>query len=210
MNQSGQITGTGRYDRRRLLGAWAGGPCGGSAQRGKLRLPLLVGLFQPVCGRLTSRGLHEGARLCLVSTRPCSADALVWPEPRSYTGQNLVELHLIGCAPLTDLVVQTVLAGGARRALPGEFTMRAFLAGKLDLTQVEAVLGVLQADSRDDLKQALDQLGGGVLKPLQKLREDLLCFLADLEAGLDFADEDIRFVDLAELERRIVAALTRT
>ncbi len=73
--------------------------------------------------------------------------------------------------------------------------MRAFLAAKLDLTQAEAVLGVLQAGNRHELQQALGQLAGGVFGPMQQLREDLLCFLADLEAGLDFAEEDIRFIE---------------
>ncbi len=82
----------------------------------------------------------------------------------------------------------------ARAAQPGEFTLRAFLAGKLDLPRAEAVLGVIEAGSRDELKQALAQLAGGVTRPLQDCREDLLNLLADVEAGLDFADEDIHFI----------------
>jgi tRNA modification GTPase len=85
--------------------------------------------------------------------------------------------------------------------------MRAFLAGKLDLTRAEAVLGVIEAGSRDELKHALAQLAGGVARPLQELRDDLLNLLADVEAGLDFADEDVDFVEQDQLLKRLTAGL---
>src|SRR5205807_1460197 len=72
-----------------------------------------------------------------------------WKSPRSYTGQDLVELHAPSSPPLVDLLVAQLLQAGARAAQPGEFTMRAFLAGKLDLPRAEAVLGVIEAGSRD-------------------------------------------------------------
>jgi len=81
--------------------------------------------------------------------------------------------------------------------------MRAFLAGKLDLTRAEAVGGVIEAGDRAELKQALAQLAGGVGRPMQELRDDLLNLLADVEAGLDFADEDIRFVGQDETLKRL-------
>ena len=81
--------------------------------------------------------------------------------------------------------------------------MRAFLAGKLDLTRAEAVLGVIEAGNRDELKQALAQLAGGVTRPLKELREDLLNLLADVEAGLDFAEEDVHFVSQRDLLLRL-------
>jgi tRNA modification GTPase len=132
---------------------------------------------------------------------------LLWPGPRTYTGQDIVELHSVGCPPLVELLVAECLSAGARAAQPGEFTMRAFLAGKLDLTRAEAVLAVIDSQSRDELKQALAQLAGGVARPLQELRDDLLNLLADVEAGLDFTDEDIRFVEPEELLRRIARGL---
>src|SRR5438876_581043 len=122
------------------------------------------------------------------------ADLYFWPNPRSYTGQDIAELHTLGCLPLVELLVAQLLQAGARAALPGEFTLRAFLAGKLDLTRAEAVLGVIAAGSRDELKQALAQLAGGVARPLQELRDDLLNLLAAVEAALDFAEEDLQFV----------------
>jgi tRNA modification GTPase len=138
---------------------------------------------------------------------PMPADLYVWPGPRTFTGQELVELHTVSCPPLVDLVIASCLAAGARAALPGEFTMRGFLAGKLDLTRAEAVLAVIEAGSRDELKQALAHLAGGVARPLQELREDLLNLLADVEAALDFTDEDIHFVSQEQLLTRVTKGL---
>jgi tRNA modification GTPase len=136
-------------------------------------------------------------------TAPLPAEMYVWPPPRTYTGQELIELHTISTAPLVGALIAQCLAAGARAALPGEFTVRGFLAGKLDLTRAEAVLGVIEAGSAAELKQALVQLAGGVTRPLQELREDLLNLLADVEAGLDFADEDIHFVGTDQLLLRL-------
>jgi tRNA modification GTPase len=138
---------------------------------------------------------------------PLPAEMIVFPAPHTYTGQHIAELHTVGCPPLVELLIAELLKAGARAARPGEFTLRAFLAGKLDLTRAEAVLGVIEAGSRDELKQALAQLAGGVARPLQELRGDLLDLLADLEAGLDFADEDIQFVSADEQLRRLGRAL---
>ena len=95
---------------------------------------------------------------------------------------------------------------GRRLAQPGEFTLRAFLAGRIDLMQAEAVLGVIDAADRRQLETALDQLAGGLSQPLRNLRNDLIDLLADLEAGLDFVEDDIRFVAPAELQSRLAAA----
>lgn len=135
------------------------------------------------------------------------ANLYIWPGPHSYTGQDVVELHTVSSPPIVDLVIAACLHAGGRAAQPGEFTLRAFLAGKLDLTRVEAVLAVIEAGSRDELKQALVQLAGGVARPLQELREDLLDLLADVEAALDFADEPLQFVQQTELLRRLTRGL---
>jgi tRNA modification GTPase len=140
---------------------------------------------------------------------PLPADLYVWPAPRTYTGQELVELHTISSPPLVELLIAELIRAGARAAQPGEFTMRAFLAGKLDLPRAEAVLGVIEAGSRGELKQALAQLAGGVSQPLNALRDDLLNLLADLEAGLDFAEEDIHFVGREDLLLRLGKGLAQ-
>ncbi len=137
------------------------------------------------------------------------ASLLAWPGPKTYTGQNLAEIHLLACPPLVDLLVANLLNAGARAAQPGEFTMRAFLAGKLDLPRAEAVLGIIEAGNRNDLKNALGQLAGGVTRPLEGLREDLLDLLAEVEAGLDFAEEDVRFVQPEVLLNRLAKGMAQ-
>lgn len=119
----------------------------------------------------------------------------------------MAELHTLSCPPLLDLLIAELLANGARAARSGEFTLRAFLAGKLDLTRAEAVHDVIAAGGRDALKQALSTLAGGVSGPLKELRTTLLDLLADLEAGLDFSDEDISFVTPESLLQRLGHAL---
>lgn len=130
-------------------------------------------------------------------------DVLLWPGRRSYTGQPSAELHLIGCLPLLDAVVDRLIAAGARAARAGEFTMRAFLAGRMDLPQAEAVLGVIDAEDPRTLDRALSQLAGNLSRPLQAARSELLDLLADVEAGLDFVDEDIEFVTDEHLLQRL-------
>jgi tRNA modification GTPase len=140
---------------------------------------------------MLEHGWHSGQIALPGIHSPLPADLFVSKAPRTYTGQDLAELHTFSVPPLVDLVIGTILDSGARAARPGELTMRAFLAGKLDLTRAEAVAAVIEAASRDELKQALVQLAGGMSRPLQKLRGDLLDLLADVEASLDFAEEDI-------------------
>src|SRR5262249_39055725 len=111
----------------------------------------------------------------------------------------LTEIHTLSSPPLVELLIAALLGAGARAARPGEFTLRAFLAGKLDLTRAEAVLGVIEAGSRAELTQAPAQLAGGSARAPQELRDDLLNLLADVEAGLDFAEEDIHFVGRTDL-----------
>jgi tRNA modification GTPase len=126
-------------------------------------------------------------------------DLYYWPNKRSYTRQPSAEIHTIGSPPILDSILKTVCLHGARLAEPGEFTMRAFLAGRLDLTQAEAVLGVIDAQTNAELDVALTQLAGGLAGPLDEIRNHLLDALAHLEAGLDFAEEDIEFITVDEL-----------
>ena len=131
------------------------------------------------------------------------AELYFFRGPHTYTGQDLAEIHTVSSPPLIDRLIADLLAAGARAAQPGEFTMRAFLSGKKDLPQVEAVLAVIEATDETDLRAALAQLAGGVSQPLARLRDDLLNLLADVEAALDFVDEDIEFVSNADTILRI-------
>jgi tRNA modification GTPase len=132
---------------------------------------------------------------------PCQL--LLWPGDRSYTRQPSAELHTIGSPPLLQAALRACCHSGARLAEPGEFTLRAFLAGRLDLTQAEAVLGVIDAQGRSELDAALAQLAGGLARPLQHLRGRLLDLLAELEAGLDFVEEDIEFITSERLTEQL-------
>jgi len=164
----------------------------------------------------SSKALQDEQRRCydgtlrLPGVAPLLPGELYYfPAPRTYTGQDVVELHVLSCPPLTELLIAELLRQGARAAQPGEFTLRAFLAGKLDLTRAEAVLGVIEAGGRHELRQALTQLAGGVTSPLSGLREDLLNLLADLEAGLDFTEEDIHFIAPDELLKQLAKAMAQ-
>ncbi|MCS7466229.1 tRNA modification GTPase [Stieleria sp. ICT_E10.1] len=129
--------------------------------------------------------------------------ALVWPTPGSYTGQPSLEIHTFGSMPILNAIVGRAIELGARAARPGEFTLRAFLAGRLDLTQAEAVLGVIEAEGRGSLDHALRQLAGNLSRPMEFMRSQLLDLLADVEAGLDFVDEDIQFISDEDLVARL-------
>jgi len=189
----------------------APGPGGRAVVRlsGPNALGIAFTFFQPTDPPGAARRRYEGALRLPDFASWIPASLVVWPEPRTYTGQNLAELHLLSSPPLVELLITSLLNAGARTAQPGEFTQRAFLAGKLDLPRAEAVLAVIEAGGRDDLKQALAQLAGGVSRPLQGLRDDLLDLLAEVEAGLDFAEEDIRFVQPEEMLKRLAKGLAQ-
>jgi tRNA modification GTPase len=138
---------------------------------------------------------------------PLPADLYFFRGPNTYTGQDLAELHTVSSPPLVERLIADLLNAGARPAQPGEFTLRAFLSGKKDLPQAEAVLAVIESDTDADLQQSLKQLAGGVTQPLAALRSDLLNLLADIEAALDFVDEDIEFVSKRDTLLRLTAAM---
>lgn len=120
---------------------------------------------------------------------------LRWPGPAGPTGGPLAEIQLPCSPPLVDAVVAEARRLGARAARGGEFTVRGFLAGKIDLVQAEAVLAVVDARSPEELSAALDRLAGGAGTALGALREALLDVTADVEAAIDFADEHGTGVD---------------
>lgn len=137
---------------------------------------------------------------------PC--ELYLWPTSQSYTRQPSAEIHTLGSPPLLEAALSAVCHAGARLAEPGEFTLRAFLAGRLDLTQAEAVLGVIDAQSRRELNIALMQLAGGLRQPVAEIRNQLLDLLAHLEAGLDFVEEDIEFITAEELDTQLREAVS--
>lgn len=132
----------------------------------------------------------RAGRFRLDGLRPTlPATIALWPGRRTYTGEPMAEIHTVGSPPILRHLLSDRLARGARLAEPGEFTLRAFLNGRIDLTRAEAVLGVIEAHDPAQLDAALRQLAGGLAGPIARLRDRLLDILAHLEAGLDFADE---------------------
>jgi tRNA modification GTPase len=114
-----------------------------------------------------------------------------FPGPKSYTGEDLVEVSCHGGVLLTRRVLDLFLNQGARMATPGEFTQRAFLNGKMDLTQAEAVMDLIKAQTELALRAANEQLAGHLGAELTEIREQLLTALAHIEAYIDFPDEEI-------------------
>lgn len=135
--------------------------------------------------------------------------ALVWPTSASFTREPVVEFHTEVFPEFQERLIEACVRAGARPAQRGEFTLRAFLAGRIDLTRAEAVLGVIDARNDRELDAGLEQLAGGLAQPLGRLRDELLNVLADIEAGLDFVDEDIAFIDPASVKQTLERAIAQ-
>ncbi len=135
--------------------------------------------------------------------------ALVFRAPNSYTGDESVEFSCHGSAYIVGEILRLCCAAGARMAEAGEFTARAFLAGKLDLAQAEAVADMIAGRSRAAHAVASMQLRGGVSEALNALRDKLLSLTSLLELELDFSEEDVTFADRAELRRTMVGLEAR-
>ncbi|OLY91562.1 tRNA modification GTPase [Cnuella takakiae] len=134
----------------------------------------------------------------------------LFKNPRSYTGEDVVEISCHGSPYVQQRVLEACIAAGARLAKPGEFTQRAFLNGKLDLTQAEAVADLIAANTKASQKTALHNIRGGFSTVLSALREQLIRFSALIELELDFSQEDIEFADRTDLKNLVTAILNQT
>ncbi len=119
----------------------------------------------------------------------------LFKDPKSYTGEDVVEISCHGSPYIQEQVINACLARGARLARPGEFTQRAFLKGKLDLTQAEAVADLIASNTAASRNTALHNIRGGFSSVLKELREQLIQFSALIELELDFSQEDVEFAD---------------
>ncbi|MBP6099922.1 MAG: tRNA uridine-5-carboxymethylaminomethyl(34) synthesis GTPase MnmE [Flavobacterium sp.] len=136
----------------------------------------------------------------------------IFKNPNSYTGENSVEISCHGSTFIQQQIIQLLLRKGARMAQAGEFTLRAFLNGKLDLSQAEAVADLISSDNEASHQIAMQQMRGGFSNEIAKLREELLNFASLIELELDFAEEDVEFADRTqfhELVNRIEFVLKR-
>jgi tRNA modification GTPase len=158
--------------------------------------------------KLQSHRLYHGTLRDPKSARAVDEVLLViMRQPRSYTGEDVVEIHCHGGAFIARRVLQLVLSEGARQAEPGEFTKRAFLNGRLDLSRAEAVLDLIRARTDRSAALALDQASGNLSHWVEELRSELLNLLVQVEAAIDFPDEEIELLKRQELTQE-VAGLT--
>jgi tRNA modification GTPase len=153
---------------------------------------------------------HARARLADVldaadANGPRIDEALVtfFGAPNSYTAEDLIEIAAHGSPVVLELLLRRALELGARLAEPGEFTQRAFLAGRLDLTQAEAVRDLIDAQTLTQARQAASQMGGALSRRAAPAKQSLVELIALLEAGIDFAEDDIDVTPQAEIARRI-------
>ena len=157
-------------------------------------------------GKLRSHMLYRG---CIrdPQTKSVVDEVLltIMRQPRSYTGEDVVEVHCHGGAFVSRQILGLILAQGARQAEAGEFTKRAFLNGKLDLAQAEAVLDLIRARTAKGAELALNQASGSLSKHVGELREELLDILVQVEAAIDFPDEDIELLQRPKLVKKLFA-----
>lgn len=123
--------------------------------------------------------------------------------PRSYTRENVVEISCHGSNYIIESIIKLLIKNGARSAKPGEFTLRAFLNGQLDLSQAEAVADLIASNSKASQQVAMQQLRGGFSNQLQTLRDQLVQFASLVELELDFSEEDVEFANRAQLKQLI-------
>jgi tRNA modification GTPase len=140
----------------------------------------------------------------------------LFEKPHSYTSEDIVEIAAHGSPVLLDHLLRQCTAAGARLAEPGEFTQRAFLSGRLDLTQAEAVSDLIEATTLHQARIAAQQLGGSLSRQITPIKQQLITLIAALEAGIDFAEDDIDLLPTNEISTQIaeikgpLAALEKT
>jgi tRNA modification GTPase len=127
----------------------------------------------------------------------------IFRAPRSYTGEDVVEISCHGSPYIQEQIIDALVTTGARLAKPGEFTQRAFLNGKLDLTQAEAVADLIASNTSASHQTALKNIRGGFSDVLKRLRDQLISFSALIELELDFSQEDVEFADRTQLYKLV-------
>ena len=186
-------------------------------------LPIAAALFQPSAGgpgnrpavlSFESHRLYYGHLVDPVSGRSLDEVLLsVMKAPRSYTREDVVEINAHGGPVAVRSILEAVLRQGARLAEPGEYTRRAFLNGRIDLTQAEAVADLINARSERSLESAIAQLEGGLRQAVQAIQAFCLDLLVRLEAGIDFPEDVGELVDTRktadELRERVITPLKR-
>lgn len=154
-----------------------------------------------------SHTVHFGNFLSSQKTIIDEVLVTIFDYEKSFTGEESVEISCHASPYIQQQILQTLLEQGCRLAEPGEFTMRAFMNGKLDLSQAEAVADLIASQSKSAHDIALNQLRGGFSNKLKELREQLIHFASLVELELDFAEEDVEFADRSELKKLVTEVL---
>ena len=155
-------------------------------------------IFQSIKGKkLKDQKTHTIHLGHIVDGKKVLDEALVsiFKGPHSYTGENVVEISCHGSPFIQQQIIQLLLRNGCRTASAGEFTLRAFLNGKMDLSQAEAVADLIASDSEAAHDIAMQQMRGGFSNEIHQLRQELLNFASLIELELDFSQEDVEFAD---------------
>lgn len=182
---------------------------------GKDAITIAESVFQSVSGKKISNQKTHTIHLGHIVDEGKTFDQVllsIFKNPNSYTGENVVEISCHGSTYIQQQIIQLLLRKGCKMAQAGEFTLRAFLNGKLDLSQAEAVADLISSDNEASHQIAMQQMRGGFSSEIAKLREELLNFASLIELELDFAEEDVEFADrtqFKELLTRIEFVLKR-
>lgn len=183
---------------------------------GPLAVPILEAVFRPSKAHfpLESHRLHHGHLLETRSGRILDEVLAVYmAAPHTYTREDVVELHCHGSYLVLQNVLEVVLAGGAVLATPGEFTKRAFLNGRIDLTRAEAVIDILSARTRKGVDLAQEQLAGALYRRIEPIRARLMRMRALIEVAIDFPDEEVEIADhhllLEQLREEVASPLSK-
>ncbi|MBA9071890.1 tRNA modification GTPase [Flavobacterium gossypii] len=182
---------------------------------GKDALTIAASLFESVSGKdILKQKTHTIHLGHIVDGAKVYDQVLlsIFKGPNSYTGENVIEISCHGSTYIQQQIIQLLLRKGCKMAEPGEFTLRAFINGKLDLSQAEAVADLISSENEASHQIAMQQMRGGFSNEIAKLREELLNFASLIELELDFAEEDVEFADRTqfhELLERIEFVLKR-
>ncbi len=183
-----------------------GGALGIIRISGEKSLEILSRIFSKDLTKVKPNTIHYGHIIDKTSNlKPQTSNLIdevmvsIFRAPHSYTGEDSAEISCHGSRYILQRVVDTLCQQGCRMAEPGEFTQRAFLNGKMDLSQAEAVADLIASENSSQHRLALSQLRGGITTRLQELRDQLLHLTSLLELELDFSDQDVEFADRTEL-----------
>ena len=171
---------------------------------GTKAIPIADRVFRSVKGKVLSKQKSHTIHLGHIVQGSLTIDEVLvslFKGPNSYTGEDVVEFSCHGSTYIQQQIIQLLVNQGAQLAEPGEFTLRAFINGKMDLTQAEAVADLIASEGEAAHRVAIQQLRGGISNQLDQLREQLVNFASLVELELDFSEEDVDFADRDALDK---------